>query len=128
MRTFTCAAGTAPDYSVETCKVAVAETKAAAETMARGISVTHSAGRLSYNGPVTDDAQWTAVFLIHAPKDARVDLETKNGPIDVRDLNGTVKLRRIQWPDRGQRSAAARWMRTPRMARSRSVAIAAKSI
>jgi hypothetical protein len=87
------------EYSVETCKVAVAETRAAAEAMARGISVTRAAGRLSYNGPTTtDDGQWTAVFLIHAPKDATIDLETKNGPIEVRDLNGTVKLRAANGP------------------------------
>lgn len=86
------------DYSVETCKVAVAETRAAAEAMARGISVTRLAGRLNFNGPVTDDGQWTAVFLIHAPKDARIDLETKNGPIDVRGMTGNVKLRALNGP------------------------------
>ena len=87
------------DYSVETCKVAVAATRAEAESLARGISVTRSAGHLSFNGPaVSDNGQWTAVFLIHAPKDATVDLETKNGPIDVRGLNGTVKLRALNGP------------------------------
>jgi DUF4097 and DUF4098 domain-containing protein YvlB len=88
------------EYSVETCKVAVAGSRAEAERLARGISVTHSAGRLAFNGPaVTDDSgQWNAVFLIHAPKDAAVDLETKNGPISARDLNGTVKLRALNGP------------------------------
>jgi len=87
------------EYSVETCKVAVAETKAAAEAMARGISVTHAAGRLNYSGPVVnEDGQWTAIFLIHAPKTATVDLETKNGPISVRYLNGTIKLRAANGP------------------------------
>jgi len=88
-----------PDYTVETCKVAVAETRAEADAMAQGISVTRSAGRLSMNGPAPSDrGQWTAVLLIHAPKDASVDLETKNGPLEVRDLNGTVKLRAINGP------------------------------
>jgi hypothetical protein len=86
-------------YSVETCKLAVAATRAEAEQMARGISVTHSAGRLSMSGPSeSDNAQWMAVFLIHAPKDASVDLETKNGPVSVRDLSGTVKLRASNGP------------------------------
>ena len=84
---------------METCKVAVSQTRADAERLAKGISVMHSAGRLSVNGPaVSDDGQWTAVFLIHAPKDASVDLETKNGPLSVRDLNGTVKLRATNGP------------------------------
>ena len=87
------------DYSVETCKVAVAETRAEADRLVQGISVTHAGGRLSFNGPPqVENGQWTAVFLIHAPKDASVDLETKNGPIDVNSLNGTVKLRAVNGP------------------------------
>ena len=87
------------DYSVETCKVAVAESRAEADRMARGISVTRAGGKLSFNGPApVENGQWTAVFLIHAPKDANLDLETKNGPVDVRDVNGTVKLRAINGP------------------------------
>ena len=86
-------------YSVETCKVAVAATRAEAEQMARGISVTRSAGRLSMSGPAeSESGQWQAVFLIHAPKDASVSLETNNGPISVRDLSGTVKLRALNGP------------------------------
>ena len=38
------------DYSVETCKIAVADTRAAAEQAVRGVAVTHSAGRISYTG------------------------------------------------------------------------------
>jgi len=87
-----------PDYSVETCKIAVAGTRAEAEQLAHGIAVTHAAGRLSFNGPASDTGQWAAVFLIHAPTDAGVDLEARNGPISVRDLNGTVKLRATNGP------------------------------
>jgi len=86
------------DYSVETCKIAVADTRAAADQLARGISVTHSAGRISYTGPAGDSTDWTAVFLIHAPRDASVNLEAKNGPIEVRGINGTVKLRATNGP------------------------------
>src|ERR1019366_933096 len=81
------------DYSVETCKIAAAETRGAAEEAVRGIRVGHSAGRISYNGPAGDSADWMAVFLIHAPRDASLDLEARNGPIEVRGVNGSVKLR-----------------------------------
>jgi hypothetical protein len=87
-----------PDYSVEICKLAVAGTQAEAEQVARSISVGHAAGRLTYNGPATNEVQWSAVFLVHAPKDARVDLETSNGPIEVRDIDGDVKLRATNGP------------------------------
>jgi DUF4097 and DUF4098 domain-containing protein YvlB len=50
-------------------------------------------------GPAeSENGQWTAVFLIHAPKDASVNLETNNGPISVRDLGGTLKLRALNGP------------------------------
>jgi hypothetical protein len=87
-----------PDYSVEVCKLAVAGTQAEAEQLARSIAVGHAAGRLTYNGPAVNDGQWSAVFLVHAPKDARVDLETSNGPIEVREIDGDVKLRAANGP------------------------------
>jgi DUF4097 and DUF4098 domain-containing protein YvlB len=66
--------------------------------MARGISVSHTAGRLSFNGPTTESNDWLAYFIIHAPRDASLNLETKNGPIDVRGINGNVKLRATNGP------------------------------
>jgi hypothetical protein len=87
------------DYSVEVCKVAVAGTQAEAAQLVRSISAGHTAGRLTFNGPApSEDSQWTAVFLVHAPKDARLDLETSNGPIEVRDIDGVVKLRATNGP------------------------------
>ena len=86
------------DYSVETCKIAAAETRGAAEQTVRGISVAHTAGRISYSGPAADSAEWMAVFIIHAPRDASLDLEAKNGPIEVRGVNGSVKLRATNGP------------------------------
>jgi DUF4097 and DUF4098 domain-containing protein YvlB len=86
------------DYSVETCKIAVGDTRAAADQMARGISVSHAAGRISFAGPSTDSNEWMAYFIVHAPRDASLNLESKNGPIEVRGVNGTVKLRAANGP------------------------------
>ncbi len=86
------------DYSVETCKIAAADTKAAADQALRGISIAHAAGRISFDGPAADSADWMAVFIVHAPRDASLNLEAKNGPIDVRGVNGTVKLRATNGP------------------------------
>ena len=86
------------DFSVEVCKIAVAETHAAAEQAARGVAVTHSAGRISYTGPASDAAEWHAVFIIHAPRDASLNLEARNGPIDVKGVNGNIKLRASNGP------------------------------
>ena len=86
------------EYSIETCKIAAAETNAVADQIARGISVSHSAGRLSFSGPSVDNADWLVYFIIHAPKDANLDFETRNGPIAVRDMNSTIKLRAVNGP------------------------------
>src|SRR5579871_188085 len=86
------------EYSVEACKVAVAETAAQAQQVVHGISVTHSAGQFSSSGPTTDDANWQVYFLVHAPKDANLNLETKNGPISVSGVSGNVKLRATNGP------------------------------
>jgi DUF4097 and DUF4098 domain-containing protein YvlB len=86
------------DYSVETCKLAVAENRTEAERLAKGIAVTRAGGRLSFNGPASDSGQWTAILLIHAPKDAALNLETKNGPLEVRGMTGTLSLRAANGP------------------------------
>jgi DUF4097 and DUF4098 domain-containing protein YvlB len=86
------------DYSIETCKIAVADTRSAAEQIASAITVNHTAGNLSFSGPTTDSGDWTVVFFVHAPKDAVLNLETKNGPIDVDGVNGSVKLRATNGP------------------------------
>jgi len=86
------------DYSVETCKIAVADTRAAADQVARGITVSHTAGRVSFNGPATDANDWMAYFIVHAPRDASLNLEAKNGPISVKGVNGIMKLRAVNGP------------------------------
>ena len=87
-----------PEYSVEACKVAAAENRAAAEQVVHGISVSRSAGRISATGPSSDDANWQLYFIVHAPKDANLNLDTKNGPIDVASVNGTIKVRATNGP------------------------------
>jgi hypothetical protein len=86
------------DFSMDVCKIAVAEDRGAAEQALRGVSVTRTAGHISSNGPGGDAADWTVYFIVHAPKDAALDLETKNGPIAVRDIAGSVKARATNGP------------------------------
>ncbi len=86
------------DYGVEVCKFAVAADRATAEQLLRGVSVSRSAGRLSNSGPAEDDGRWMTYFIVHSPKDAPVDLETRNGAIAVRGVDGTVKLHATNGP------------------------------
>ena len=86
------------NYSVETCKIAAADDRATAERVVRGISVSRSAGRFTSSGPSDTDANWQVYFIIRAPKDASLDLETKNGPIDIAGVSGMLKVRATNGP------------------------------
>jgi hypothetical protein len=87
-----------PDYSVEACRIAVAGDQATAEAAVRGISVIRTAGRFSTTGPTNDSPQWQLYFIVHAPRDGRFDLETKNGPIDVSGISGSLKVKASNGP------------------------------
>jgi hypothetical protein len=86
------------EYTIETCKVAVADTRGAAEALARGIIVSRSAGRLTTTGPATADGNWQVHFIVHAPRNATLDLQTKNGPILVEGIAGNTKVRAVNGP------------------------------
>jgi hypothetical protein len=86
------------DYAVEVCKIAVAADRGAAEQLVRSVTTSRSAGKLSTSGPNADDGQWVTYFIVHAPKDAPVDLETHNGAISVRGIDGLVKVHATNGP------------------------------
>jgi hypothetical protein len=87
------------EYAVETCKVAVGETMATAEQTMRAISVIRSAGRFTSSGPSRDDgSNWQLYFFVNAPRNANVNVETKNGPISIAGLSGSVKARALNGP------------------------------
>jgi hypothetical protein len=85
-------------YSVDVCKIAVAEDRGTADSMLRGIALTHSAGRFSYTGPTGENGTWQVHFIIHTPDTASLDLETKNAPVSIADVNGNIKVRATNGP------------------------------
>ncbi len=85
-------------YSVDVCKIAVAEDRGTADSMLRGIALTHSAGRFSYAGPTADNGTWQVHFIIHTPDTASLDLETRNAPVSIADVNGNIKVRATNGP------------------------------
>jgi DUF4097 and DUF4098 domain-containing protein YvlB len=86
------------DYSVEACKIAVADTRPEADALARALTVNHVAGNVTFNGPTIDTGEWLVVFFVRAPRDASVSLEAINRPLSVNGLNGSVKLRAVNGP------------------------------
>ena len=60
------------------------------------IHVSVQDGELRATGPSHDD--WTVVYHVYAPNGGSVDLETRNGPVSVRDFDGNVVARLANGP------------------------------
>jgi DUF4097 and DUF4098 domain-containing protein YvlB len=83
-------------YSVKACKAA-SGSGADAERILSQISMTIDKGKISTQGPGYDD-DWTVYLLIRAPRSAVLDLETKNGPISLYDVDGKLTARAHNGP------------------------------
>jgi len=79
-----------PRYAVTACKAA------ALNDTLRGIRVSVRGDEVRADGP--DDENWIVFYLVRAPRNATLDLTTKNGPISVRDLDGTIAAHALNGP------------------------------
>lgn len=82
--------GNRAGYSIEVCKAA-----ARAEDLAQ-IRVRLEGNELRATGP--DDGRWTVTYKIYTPRNADIEVETQNGPLAVRDVDGTVVARTKNGP------------------------------
>ena len=79
------------DFAVTVCK-AVAPT---GDTRA-AIRPSAAAGTVSVSGGDAD--RWIAYLLVEAPREAAIDLEALNGPLEVRDVAGRTAARTTNGP------------------------------
>lgn len=79
-----------PRYAVTACKAA-----ALSDTL-RSVHVSVRGDEVRADGP--DEGEWLVFYLVHAPRNATLDLNTKNGPISVRDLDGTIAAHALNGP------------------------------
>jgi hypothetical protein len=88
------------DFSVNVCRIAVAEDRATAAQVLSSLSVSRLGGRFTTNTPPSRAAGsgWQVVFIVHAPSDARVNLETKNGPIEIASITGGIQAKSVNGP------------------------------
>ena len=82
-------------YSVTACKAAAASGDA--ERTLSQITMSIEGGRVSTKGPADDD-EWTVYLLIRTPKSASIDMETRNGPISLYDVDGKLTARAHNGP------------------------------
>lgn len=77
-------------YEVTACKAA------AAGTSLNDIRVSSSGNDVTADGP--SDDRWVVYFLVRAPRGAQLDLDASNGPISLRQINGTIGARAVNGP------------------------------
>jgi len=85
------------DYAVELCKFSAASSRSEADRLLRSIAVNRSGARFTATGP-DRDREWQAVFFVHAPKDASVDVESGNGPVAAIGVSGRLNVRANNGP------------------------------
>ena len=77
-------------YEVRACKAAAFEE-----------DLNQIRSRVSGNEVVTDGpgaGQWLVYYIVRAPRGASLDLESHNGPISIREVNGTVTANALNGP------------------------------
>jgi hypothetical protein len=105
---------------------AQAETSAAAQALAKQVSLAMSAGSLTANGPENlRNENWYVIFVVYTPRNTsftaasrngplsaegvrgRLELRTENGPVTLRDVHGAVHARTQNGPVTVQLSGTA---------------------
>ena len=77
------------EYSVKTCKAVPADDPNASSTLGE-ITTTNANGQISVSGP--NGREWVANLIIRAPRLSSLALQTRNGPLQLRDLAGNIQL------------------------------------
>jgi hypothetical protein len=80
--------GTGADYSVTACKFAAATYASSSNENLDAIHVTVQNGELQTKIP--EDDNWLLYLIIQAPSGADLDVSTRNGPMELRDLSGKI--------------------------------------
>ena len=103
-------------YSVETCKIAVADDRGSAERALSAIAVTRSAGHFTFTGPQGDGKTGRYISLSMRPPtpastskpgtvpsrsrvlDGAIKARATNGPLSIKDCSGTVDAQTANGP------------------------------
>jgi hypothetical protein len=84
------------EYSAKVCK-AVADDNPNSTSTLRDITATNTGnGPLTVTGPADDN--WTANLIIMVPRLTNMEIETRNGPLQLQDLAGSIRLNTTNGP------------------------------
>lgn len=87
------------EVQVTACKYVGAENDAAGQQQLSAIQVQINGGDVTAMGPDrSEDQHWTVHFLVRAPRNVSFRLETRNGPLSIRDTGSDVEASTINGP------------------------------
>ena len=81
------------EISVKLCRAAAAKTQNEAELVLGQVHLNNQGNRVTVDGPDQtndDDAVWSSVLLILAPRGATLDLSVQNGGISLKGVSGNI--------------------------------------
>jgi hypothetical protein len=84
------------EISVMACKAVPADDEAAARQRLSSIRMKIDGGNVTAEGP--SEGEWSVHFLVRVPANINLELNTYNGPIDLRDVSGTIVARTTNGP------------------------------
>lgn len=83
---------------VKACKMVAADDDASAKSLLGELKMRLEGATVSASGPDSSERNWTIFFLVNVPKNIKLALDAHNGPIDLRDVAGTVSASTVNGP------------------------------
>jgi DUF4097 and DUF4098 domain-containing protein YvlB len=80
---------------IEACKIAVAASQSRAQEILAGIRVQQQAGAVTASGT---GSRWHVYFIVRAPRGSTISADTTNGPLSLRDAEGTFTMQASNGP------------------------------
>ena len=84
------------EYSVKTCKAVPDDDPNATNTLREINTASNGNGQITVSGPT--GGEWTANLIMMVPRLSTLDIETRNGPLQLRDLAGNIRLNATNGP------------------------------
>lgn len=84
------------EYSINVCLAASGATSAEAKASLEQVKLSVRDGRVSLEG--ADSKELIAYLIVRAPNGVTLDLNSKNGPVGIRDFSGSVQAHSVNGP------------------------------
>src|SRR4051812_9067751 len=84
------------EYLAKTCKAVSADDPNPTATLRDIVTTSDGSGLIAVSGPAGQD--WVASLIIMVPRLTNMEVETRNGPLQLRDLAGNIRLAATNGP------------------------------